>query len=159
MRSTRFVFASSLLALGAPAVLRPSHARAQGGKSLCIRVPAGMGSGFVTTSPSDEAGKYYIVVQNVVIPNPSQTIASFQLQDFSLIAKDGKVFHPSSRPGLGAIDISQKTMIIGPRQVLKGNLAFLVPTSVTYGNVEFRPSNWIINGTPVIFCCASNCRS
>ena len=152
---TRLGFASAILGLIASAARTPARAQAPG--ALCIRVPDGMGSGFVTTSPSEQPGMHYIVVQNVNIANASQAIVSYQLTDFSLIVK-GKKYHPSARPGLGAIDISAKTGVCGPHQSVRGNLAFLVPSNVTQGNVEFRPSNWIVDGVPVIFCCAWDCR-
>jgi len=153
MRSTRFAFASAALAALASASRRPAYAQ----KPQCIRVPAGMASGFVNLEQSDQAGMHYVVVQNVVIGNRSPGVVSWRNNDFTF-ASGGKKYHPVSRPGLGAIDISQKTGVCGPGQAIRGNLVFLVPSSVDTGSVEFRPNNWYVNGMPLILCCSSTCR-
>jgi hypothetical protein len=150
MLTTRLLFVSSLVAAAATAA---QPARAQ--RAMCIRIPEGMGHGLVTTQPSAQAGMQYVVISNVVIVSPVHNIGSYRVNDFSLIVGDNR-YHPVARPGLGAIDISQGG-VVGPRDRIKGNLAFLVPESVNAGSVEFRPANWESSTGPVIYCCASSC--
>ena len=81
-----------------------------------------MGSGFVNIeAATDKPGMQYIVIQNVVIGNVTRGPVSWRNADFTLDAS-GKKYHPVTRPGLGAIDISQKVGVAGPGQAIRGNL-------------------------------------
>ncbi|MBV8602443.1 MAG: DUF4352 domain-containing protein [Candidatus Eremiobacteraeota bacterium] len=146
---TALVFALTILAADAS----PPAATTE--KSLCVRVPTGISRGFVIESPAKDAGMKYLVIQDVVIPNASKGTVSYNLDDFTLTA-GSKKYHPVARPGLGAIDISEGG-VLGPRQRIKGNLAFLVPQALLDASLEFRPSNWYVNGIPAIWCCAWQC--
>lgn len=135
-----------LAAAGAPATDPPS---------LCIRVPDGITTGFVATEPAKPAGMKYIVIHDAVIRNRTRSTVSYNLSDFTLSAGD-KQYHPVARPGLGAIDVDEGG-VLGPGEVIRGNLVFLVPQSAFAASLEFRPANWYQNGAPVIYCCAWSC--
>lgn len=117
-----------------------------------VRIPDTIRSGFVTVAPAPGARKY-VIVEDVVIRNPStRSSVSFKKDDFSLVV--GTVhYHPQPRPGLGAVDLSNDGGL-GPSEVLRTNLAFIVPIEVTRAKLEFLPANWYDdNGRPVVYCC------
>ena len=117
-----------------------------------VHVPQGIRSGFTTVDPGPDPAHKYVVVEDIVIRNPTGSIAAYKLSDFSLVV-GGTRYHPVARPGLGAVDIGQDG-VLGPRDAIKGNLAFLVPASVMRGDLEFFPANWIDqSGHTAGYCC------
>ena len=121
-----------------------------------MNFPPGIRTGFVIVQAGPKAGTKYVVIQDVVIPNSSRTSSgAWKKDDFSLVAFGGARFHPVVRPGYGALDIARDG-VIGPRQALKGDLAFIVPTDVTRATLEFLPYQWYDgNGIPMKYCCAA----
>jgi len=124
-------------------------------KNLCVRVPTGISRGFVIESPAKDETLKYLVIQDVRIPNESKGTVSYNLDDFTLLVGTKK-YHPVARPGLAAVDLNDGG-VLGPRQAIRGNLAFLVPKATLDASLEFRPSNWYVNGIPAIWCCAWSC--
>ena len=126
---------------------------ALGQEAVRVHIPLGIKAGLVDVEPGPKPQTRYVVVENVLIRNTNAySTAAWKNDDFSLVAGD-KRYHPVARPGFGALDISRNG-IIGPHEALKGNLAFVVPDSVTKADLEFFPSMWYDeNFVPMKFCC------
>jgi len=94
----------------------------------------------------------YVTVQNVLLINPSRLFAqSYTPHDFHLLV-DEKVYYPSVRPGLDALDVSEPN-ILGPNQSVRTDVSFLVPNSVTEAKFEFTPHWQSDAGYSVDYCC------
>ena len=117
-----------------------------------VHVPQGIRSGFTIVEPGPDAAHKYVVIEDVVIHNPTGSVAAYKATDFSLLV-GGIRYHPVVRPGMGAVDIAHDG-VLGPRDAIHGDLAFLVPADVSRGDLEFFPANWIdVFGHTAGYCC------
>jgi hypothetical protein len=117
-----------------------------------VAIPLGLRAGDVTTSAAKTAGSKFVTVENVSVDNPSRDVPqSYKPSDFHLLAGD-KSFTPSVRPGLGAVDLSEAS-VVAPGQTLRVTVSFLVPASVTTAKFEFTP-HWMSDaGFTADWCC------
>lgn len=150
--STPAVVLAFLLALAAVAALA-CGARAQDAAPR-IRVPYGLAiEGAITVSPGPTAATEYVVLDGVSVINPSRDVAqSFELADWAIV--DGeRIYHPATRRGLGAIDLSTPGIVF-PLERFHHTITFLVPRTLVHASLQFTPEWYDQDGGRIQFCCA-----
>ncbi|MBV8152449.1 MAG: hypothetical protein JOY59_12895 [Candidatus Eremiobacteraeota bacterium] len=149
----RKVFAPTWIPLAFALALTAGFALPALAQSLVrVHIPLGIRTGFTIVEPAADPAHKYVVIEEVVIPNPTGTVAAYKVTDFSLVVGDVR-YHPVARAGMGAIDIARDG-VLGPHDAIRGDLAFLVPENATRGDLEFLPANWIgRHGESSGYCC------
>jgi len=150
--STAAVVLAGLLALVASAG-SPLAARAQA-IAPRIFVPYGLAiEGAVSVSPGPTATTEYVVLDNVSVINPSHDVPqSFEIDDWAIVDGD-RIYHPTARKGLGAIDLSAPGIVF-PLEHFRHTIAFLVPRTLLRASLQFTPEWYDQNGGRINFCCA-----
>ncbi len=106
-----------------------------------IGVPYGLAiEGAITVSPGPTAATKYVVTQ------------SFELADWAIVDGD-RIYHPSTRTGLGAIDLSTPGIVF-PLERFHHTITFLVPRTLVRASLQFTPEWYDQDGGRIQFCCA-----
>jgi hypothetical protein len=137
------------LALLIFATALPAYA---GSSAVRVLVPAGLSTSDISTSESQKPGFKYVTLESVQVVNPSREFAqSYEPKNFHLLVDD-KVYIPSVRPGLGALDLRQ-IGVVAPGGAMEVTVSFLVPDAVTTAKFEFTPHWMSDSGFTVDWCC------
>jgi len=140
---TRAVLLSLLLG-GAPALAEAAP--------VLVGIPVGLHVSDTTTGPAKTPGKKYVTIEDLELVNPSSAYPqSYETGQFHLLVGD-QTYLPAVRPGLGAIDLSNGS-ILGPGGQTTVTVSFLVPRATTSAKFEFTP-HWLDDsGFTVDWCC------
>ena len=144
-----FVFAIALvLAVGRPGTVRADDA------APLIGVPFGLGvEGAISVTSGPTPATEYLTLGEVTVLNPNRENAqSYALADWALTDGD-QVFHPTPRPGLGAIDLSAPGIVF-PLERFRHTITFVVPRTTRRASLQFTPQWYDDTGARVQFCCA-----
>jgi hypothetical protein len=119
-----------------------------------IAVPYGLAiEGAVTLSPGPTPTTAYLVLGDVAVINPSHdTAQSFVLTDWAIVDGD-RLYHPTPRTGLGAIDLSAPGIVF-PLERFHHTITFLVPRTLIRASLQFTPQWYDQDGGRIQFCCA-----
>jgi len=119
-----------------------------------IGVPYGLAiEGAITVSPGPTASTKYVVLDDVSVINPSHDVTqSFELADWAIVDGD-RIYHPSTRKGLGAIDLSTPGIVF-PLERFHHTISFLVPRTLMHASLQFTPEWYDQDGGRIQFCCA-----
>ena len=119
-----------------------------------IFVPFGLTiEGLVSVSPGPTPATEYVVLGGVSVINPSRSFPqSFELDDWAIV--DGeRIYHPATRKGLGAIDLSTPGIVF-PLERFHHTITFLVPRTLVHASLQFTPTWYDQDGGRIQFCCA-----
>jgi hypothetical protein len=117
---------------------------------VSVAIPVGLHAG--STTEAGPNGQKYVSVEDLQIVNPSSQLAqSYKPSEFHLLIGE-KTYLPVVRPGLGAIDLSEGS-VLGPREQLRVTVTFLVPGRAAGAKFEFTPHWYDDAGFTVDWCC------
>ncbi len=117
-----------------------------------VALPFGLSAGDISTGASKNPAEKFVTIANVQVENPSHDEPqSYKPGDFHLLVGD-KIYTPSVRPGLAAIDLSESS-VLAPGQTLRVTVSFLVPAATASAKFEFTP-HWMSDaGFTADWCC------